>query len=111
MHLDFCHCDEQTAMSGVFPSHASCLFSSRRAGVSCLARYDERGVPVSRVLSLVIATSGVFPSRALRRAGRSRLAHLDVCHRDERGFPVSCATTSGAFPSRASYQIIELGEK
>jgi hypothetical protein len=100
-------------MSGVFPSHASRLFSSRQAGGSCLARYDERGVPDSCVLSLVIATSGgfpvsraatsgVFPSRAPRRAGRSRLAHLDICHRDERGFPVSYATTSGAFPSRVS---------
>jgi hypothetical protein len=89
-------------MSGVFPSHASRLFSSRRAGVSRLARYNERGVPVSRVLSLVIATSGGFPSRALRRAGRSHLAHLDICHRDERGFPISRAATSGAFPSRAS---------
>jgi hypothetical protein len=101
--------------SRAFPSRASCRLSSRRTGVSRLARCNERGVPVSRILMFVIATSGGFPSgalrrvgrsrlthldvyhrnergflsRALRRAGRSRLAHLDVCYRDERGFPVS----------------------
>jgi hypothetical protein len=62
--------------SGTFPSRASCLLSSRRAGVFSLAHWDERSVPISRVLIFVIATRGSFPSRALRRAERSHLAHL-----------------------------------
>jgi hypothetical protein len=76
------------------------MFVIAMSGVSCLVRCDERGVPVSRILMFIITTSGV--------------SHLVRC--DERGVPVSriltfVIATSGGFPSPASYQIIELGEK
>jgi hypothetical protein len=38
-------------------THTSGLLSSRRAEVSCLARRDERGFPVSHVLIFVTSNS------------------------------------------------------
>lgn len=86
---------------GVF---ISCLnFSlSRQAGLFRLTRCKERGLTVLCVLPFIIATSGHSYLKHCDEQGIP-ISHIPFFISRRAGIPVSHATTSGAFPSRASW--------